>query len=258
MRDWAVDNRILTVIGGSHAYGLNTPDSDWDYRAVAMPPVTWLLGFPPEDGKWTANIKGDEDTVVHALPKFCRLAMGCNPNIIEMLFCRDEDVVFQDARGKELRSIRDAFLSKRAAKTFGGYAVSQLRRAKNHNSRHGSHGDLIAKHQYDTKNAMHIVRLVRVGLEIAKTGKVNVYRQDAEELLAIRNGAWTYGHVVEYAEGAMRELDEHMETSVLPDDPNTALVEAWLVSTQVEWVERGRVGRRRSVASLLEHHQKRS
>lgn len=55
-------------------------------------------------------------------------------------------------------------------------------------------------HGYDTKHAMHLVRLLRMGAEALETGVVNVRRPDAEELLAIRNGAWTYEQVVEYAE----------------------------------------------------------
>ena len=53
---------------------------------------------------------------------------------------------------------------------------------------------------YDTKHAMHLVRLLRMGVEALTTGQIIVKRPDAEELLAIRNGAWTYDEIVRYAE----------------------------------------------------------
>lgn len=79
---------------------------------------------------------------------------------------------------------------------------------------------LEAKSGYDTKHAMHLVRLMRMGLEILTTGKVNVFRPDREELLAIRNGAWAYEEVVEYAEDMEQQLAEAVRTSALPKLPD--------------------------------------
>jgi predicted nucleotidyltransferase len=65
---------------------------------------------------------------------------------------------------------------------------------------------------YDTKHAMHLVRLLRMGAEALETGVLNVRRPDAAELLTIRNGAWTYEQVVEYAE----MMDNHVRTVLYP------------------------------------------
>jgi len=48
---------------------------------------------------------------------------------------------------------------------------------------------------YDTKHAMHLVRLLRMGEEVLTTGQILVKRPDAEELLAIRNGSMTYNNI---------------------------------------------------------------
>lgn len=65
---------------------------------------------------------------------------------------------------------------------------------------------------YDTKHAMHLVRLLRMGAEVLQTGVLLVRRPDAEELLSIRAGAWTYEQVVEYAE----MMDNHVRTVLYP------------------------------------------
>ncbi len=73
-----------------------------------------------------------------------------------------------------------------------------------------------AKHGFDLKHAMHLVRLIRMSREILETGKVLVKRPDAEELLAIRNGAWSYEKIVEFAEAEDKALEEVMKNSKLP------------------------------------------
>lgn len=64
----------------------------------------------------------------------------------------------------------------------------------------------------NTKHAMHLVRLLRMGVEALEDGVINVFRPDAEELLSIRNGKWTYKEVVEYAE----EMDNKVRTVLYP------------------------------------------
>ncbi len=58
--------------------------------------------------------------------------------------------------------------------------------------------ELEEKSGYDTKHASHLVRLMRMGYEIITEGKVIVKRPDAEELLAIKNGAWSFEKVMEF------------------------------------------------------------
>jgi hypothetical protein len=68
--------------------------------------------------------------------------------------------------------------------------------------------ELEIKSGYDTKHASHLVRLLRMGLEILTTGKVIVKRPDADELLAIKNGAWSYEQVMEYSKSMQVKLNE--------------------------------------------------
>lgn len=74
---------------------------------------------------------------------------------------------------------------------------------------------------YDTKHAMHLVRLLRMGLEALRDCELVVRRPDAEELLAIRAGAWTYEQIVEYAETMDKEIREvWYPKTKLPKRPN--------------------------------------
>jgi len=65
---------------------------------------------------------------------------------------------------------------------------------------------------FDSKHALHLVRLLRMGNEILTTGKVVVWRPDAEELLAIRNGAYTYEQLMEIVEPLKARIDSIYES----------------------------------------------
>lgn len=69
---------------------------------------------------------------------------------------------------------------------------------------------------YDTKDAMHLIRLLRMGVEIVDTGTLRVRRPDAAELGALRDGAWSFDAVVEHAEALREQLQAAARTSELP------------------------------------------
>lgn len=79
---------------------------------------------------------------------------------------------------------------------------------------------LEAKYGYDVKHSMHLVRLLRMGMEILETGRVHVRRLDAEELIKVRNGGWSYEALVEYAEGMQKRIDDVYKVSKLPRTVN--------------------------------------
>lgn len=76
--------------------------------------------------------------------------------------------------------------------------------------------ELEVKSGYDTKHASHLVRLMRMGYEILTEGKVIVKRPDAEEILNIKNGGWSYEKVMEYAKEMQTKLDAAYKTTTLP------------------------------------------
>jgi len=69
---------------------------------------------------------------------------------------------------------------------------------------------------YDSKHGSHLIRLLRMGLEILNEHKVIVKRPDAEEILHIKNGGWSYDRLMEYAKNMQIKLDESYKTTTLP------------------------------------------
>lgn len=101
------------------------------------------------------------------------------------------------------------------------------------NNRNEVRSELEEEHGYDTKHAMHLVRLLRMGKEALEEGVLKVKRPDAEELLAIRHGAWTYDQCVSYAEEMDNLIrgDLYKNTS-LPKKPDLLNAANVLMETQ--------------------------
>lgn len=141
---------ILLGVAGSRAQGLASAESDVDLRGVAVPPASHLLGIlepfdqadhtddmlvftdllPEEERRISERTK--LEGTVYSLAKFVRLCADCNPNMLELLFCRDAEVRLCTSDGERLRAARSAFLSQKAAHTFTGYGLAQLKRIQGH------------------------------------------------------------------------------------------------------------------------------
>lgn len=96
-------------------------------------------------------------------------------------------------------------------------------------TRNPARAALEAKHGYDSKHGMHLVRLMRMCAEILATGEVKVRRPDAEELLSIRHGAWSYDMLMDWASKQDAQLDALYKSSPLPHAPDRNAIDALCV-----------------------------
>ena len=120
-------NIILLTLGGSHAYGTATENSDLDVRGCALNSKMQIL----TNENFEQFTNDATDTVIYSFNKLISLLSNCNPNTIEILGCRPEHYLYLNKIGQELLDHSHLFLSKKAVQTFGGYANAQLRRLDN-------------------------------------------------------------------------------------------------------------------------------
>lgn len=84
--------------------------------------------------------------------------------------------------------------------------------------RNPARAELERVHGYDTKHAMHLVRLMRTGLEILQRGELLVRREDAAELNAIRDGALAFDDLLATAARLDQDMQRAAACTRLPDD----------------------------------------
>lgn len=133
----AENNKILEIKTGSHLYGLTTPTSDVDYSGIFLPNIEYVLGFKNceevdlsfksklENGK---NSKEAVDRKFYEFRKYIKLAMQNNPNITEILFANNENIVFKNDIGDALLKNSKLFIHKGLRERFIGYAISQKKK----------------------------------------------------------------------------------------------------------------------------------
>lgn len=97
-------------------------------------------------------------------------------------------------------------------------------------SRNPKRAELEARFGYDTKFGAHVVRLLRMCREILTEGVVRVRRPDREELLAIRQGAWPFERLAEWARAEDAAMDALAKASPLPQAPDRKALDALCVS----------------------------
>ena len=145
------DRIILMGLGGSYAYGTNNENSDIDFRGITLNLPSDLLGLT----EFEQYEDGGTDTVIYAFNKIVKLLLDCNPNTIELLGLDEDQYLIKTSLGRELLEQKGLFLSKRAAKSFGGYAGAQLRRLQNALARDSMAQEERERHIYNSvKNAL--------------------------------------------------------------------------------------------------------
>ncbi|MEH6580171.1 MAG: nucleotidyltransferase domain-containing protein [Amphritea sp.] len=133
---------------------------------------------------------------------------------------------------EELKKITPEFIIKMCEDEYKTAKETHTNYWKWKGARNEKRSALEEEHGYDTKHAMHIVRLLRMGEEILRDGVVNVFRKDAQELLDVRAGKWTYEELLEFAEHQENEIGKLYDKSYLRKIPDLKLAERVLMEAQ--------------------------
>lgn len=238
------DQAIALVYRGSIAHGTFVPNSnpnsidDKDILGIAMPPKQFFYGlkgfeqFERQEDEW--------DVLIYDFRKAIRLLIKSNPNILQILWTPEEHILKTSDIYKKLVANRSLFVHKGIYKTFCGYSYGQLHKMENmaYNGYMGQkRKGLVDKFGYDTKNAQHLIRLLRQGTEFLQTGELLVARPDAEELKQIKLGAWGIDKVKKEADKLFIEMEEAYNSSVLPDQPNAELIHRLVIEINEEYYD---------------------
>ena len=254
--EWA----ILHAWRGSIAHGMYVPSSDpgsiddKDTMAFCVPPVDHYYGLAEYGSRGTREVKrGEWDIVIYEARKAIRLLAQGNPNVLSLLWLPENLYIVHTDAGRLLLANRDAFVGRHVYRSFVGYATAQLHKMES-GVFNGYMGNkrraLVEQHGYDTKNAAHLIRLLRMGIEFLRDGELIVDRggYDATELLAIKRGEWALERVKDESARLFRRAEEVYDRSTLPSKPDHERIEALCVEvvrmglTGHEWREFPQVG----------------
>ena len=190
------DNLIQAFIGGSQLHGAKvggTDDTDW-YGVFIEPPAK-MIGLDRDEhfvfttgGKLGGNGPQDVDVCLYSLRKWAGMAAKGNPSALHFVFAKETfSTPWWDRAVKQ----RDLFASRRHVTPFLKFADDQMGRLCGRKGQKSIHrAALEQKHGYDTKYAMHVVRLYLEAKEYMETGAITLPNPNVDLLIAIRQGKY--------------------------------------------------------------------
>lgn len=221
---------------GSISHGTYIPKTepnaidDKDVMGIMVPPKRYYLGLHTIEQ--LEKKVGEWDVVVYEARKMFRLLLKNNPNVLGILWLPEQCYIKKTPEGQALIDVRDMFLSKACFAPFCGYAKAQLYKME-HMAYEGYMGakrkELVGRFGYDTKNAAHLIRLLRMGIEALTEGVLHVARHDAQELKEIKSGQWTLEQVKAEAQRLFLLMDEAFVRSKLREKPDAERAEKMLI-----------------------------
>lgn len=241
---WVAESGLMyrTLVGSTvHGTSVKGQD-DRDEMGVCVEPPATVIGSKTfkhytfrTQPEGVCSGPGDLDLVVYGLRRYVNLAVQGNATVLLPMFVPEENVLFSNEFGQELREKRSMFLSRQVAPRFMGYVHSQregLMGLRSGGTRNQGRADIRAKYGFDTKFAMHMVRIAVQGLALLRTGDmpVPVPEPDLTWLQELRRGEHTKEEALARAEKLEKQIGEAVERSPLPEYPNMAEIDNWVIS----------------------------
>lgn len=201
----------------------------WVYRSAAE-----------REGRTGARSQaGDLDLTIYSLRKWARLALQGNPTVLLLLYLPENAVVIRTSAGQQLQNLAPAFASKRAGKRFLGYLGAQRQRLTGERGQRDiNRVDLIEQFGYDTKYAMHMLRLGHQGVEFLESGRLTLpIRQPVRShLMEVRRGRCNLTDVLQECTELELRISGLLDSSPLPPDPNLSAVESFVMDAyEASW-----------------------
>lgn len=216
-------NTILRGVVGSTSLGTAIPGTDdRDEMGVCVEPIDHVAGLEHfehyiqrDQPEGVRSQPGDLDLTIYSLRKFCRLVAQGNPSVLILLWL-PEYVVMTDI-GRRLLEIRKAFFSAESGKRFLGYLLSQRAALVGDRSPKVQRPELVERFGYDTKFAMHALRLGYQGIHMLTEEQIVLPIPEDERhfLMEVRQGMVTKDAVVDQIDVRAARLRELVDQTVM-------------------------------------------
>jgi hypothetical protein len=240
----------MAFIGGSTQHGAKMSESsDTDWYGVFIPPKEKVIGidryetwvFPSNTEHRSRGVRDpfELDISLHSLQKWAGMAAKGNPTVLSFLFSKLEypfDILSRSMPWRRVYDNAPLFISKESLWPFIHYGNDQLQRLMGLRGQKDVNRPILEQlYGYDTKYAMHIVRLMSEARELMQTGRITYPRPEVELLKDIRRGKFKLNDVVQMANDIQAEAIEAQKTAALPEKVDRAKVSELIADIHLEF-----------------------
>jgi uncharacterized protein len=234
---------IHLFVGGSELHGAKVGKTDdTDLYGIYIEAAEEALGLEPREhfvwstaGDERRNGPDDVDVTLYSLRKWAGMAAKGNATALHFLFAAPREV--PPAAWNKVQAHREIFLSRSSAKQFLGFADAQFKRltGEKGSGKKGQRPEYIGKYGYDTKAAMHGLRLLYECLELMAHKRITLPRPEKDLLIEVRSGAWTLERVLRHARQLEAEAKEAVANSPLPERVDNTTISKFVAQVHLEF-----------------------
>jgi len=236
-------NLIHLFVGGSELHGAKVGQADdTDLYGVYIESPEHALGLDPREhfvwstaGDERRNGPDDVDVTLYSLRKWAGMAAKGNATALHFLFAEPKEV--GPSAWKKIQAGRELFLSRSSAKQFLGFADDQFKRltGEKGSGKKGQRPEYIGKYGYDTKAAMHGLRLLYECLELMAHRRITLPRPEKDLLIEVRTGEWPLERVLAHAKKLAKEVEEVVANSPLPEKVNRSAISRLVAKAHLDF-----------------------
>jgi predicted nucleotidyltransferase len=234
---------IHLFVGGSELHGAKIGQTDdTDIYGVYLETPEEALGLKPaEHFVWSSagddrrNGPDDVDITLYSLRKWAHMAAKGNATALHFMFAEPAEIA--PTFWRKIQQQRAVFLSRNSATQFRGFAENQMKRLSGEKGQgaKGTRPEYECAFGYDTKAAMHGLRLFFEGIELMKFGRITLPRPEKELLIEIRAGHWSLEKVLAEARQLSQELQAVTSASFLPEHVDKDAISKLIAATHLEF-----------------------
>jgi predicted nucleotidyltransferase len=234
---------IHLFVGGSELHGakVGTTD-DTDLYGVFIESPEQALGLDSlEHYVWSSagddrrNGPDDVDVTLYSLRKWAVLAAKGNATTLHFLFAEPREVA--PAFWRKIQVKGADFLSRKSAEQFVRFAESQFARitGEKGSGRKGQRPEYIGKFGYDTKAAMHGLRLLYECIDLMLHGQITLPRPEKDLLIEVRSGEWPLEKILNHVAELRQKAELAVKESPLPEQVDRNVISAIVAEVHLDF-----------------------
>jgi predicted nucleotidyltransferase len=234
-----------------HGATADNAKSDLDIAGVFIEPEEFVYGLSKYEhfvsstaGDNRRNTSDDVDITLYSLRRWTQLAAKGNPTALSFLWAPNAFDCYGVYPAYWWNGVKKymagELVCKRSVNSFRGFVTDQMKRllGLKGQGKHGQRPELEVAHGYDTKAAMHAVRLCGEGIELMQTGHITYPRPNVDELKAVRRGDFSLDRVNSRVSSLLIELETAEQESTLPEKPNFKQLDRMLIESYKSYYRR--------------------
>ncbi|MGZ4845424.1 MAG: DNA polymerase beta superfamily protein [Candidatus Angelobacter sp.] len=234
---------IHLFVGGSELHGAKVGKTDdTDLYGVYIESRELALGLDPREhfvwstaGDERRNGPDDVDITLYSLRKWAGMAAKGNATALHFLFAEPREV--DPKTWQKIQARSQLFLSRSSAKQFLGFSDDQFKRltGEKGSGKKGQRPEYIGKYGFDTKAAMHGLRLLYECLELMAHRRITLPRPEKDLLIEVRTGEWPLEKVLSHSKKLANEVEEAVASSPLPERVDRAAISKLVAQVHLEF-----------------------